>query len=140
MNSSEIRDRLRGYKGFVGVFPCDYLPNLQPGQALIANTDPHTKPGQHWVAFYRSNTGLEYFDSFGLPPLVPFSRKYINRSAHDHFSYSTIQLQHETSETCGHHCIAFVKHRLLNQPFAYLLAHFTSRHSENDQKVYEATR
>ena len=141
MNSSEIRNRLKGYKGFVGVFPCDRLPELIPGQALIANTDPHDKPGQHWVAFYRSKTGsLEYFDSFGLPPLVDDLRKYINRGAHSKFSYSRIQVQDASAETCGNHCIAFVKHRLLDQPFVNLLAHFTSVLTDNDKQVFNATR
>lgn len=141
MNSLEIRNQLKGYKGFLGVYPSDNLPDLKPGEGLIANTDPHNKPGQHWVAFYKNNTDtLEYFDSFGLPPLVPYFRKYINRSAHDRFTYSTVQLQHESSETCGNHCIAFIKHRLLDQPFVNLLAHFTSRHTANDRKVYDATK
>lgn len=141
MNSSEIRSQLKEYKGFVGVFPCDRLPELRPGQALIANTDSHDQPGQHWVAFYMSKTGvLEYFDSFGLPPLVPYFRKYINRSAHSKFSYSTIQVQDASGQTCGNHCIAFVKHRLLDQPFVNLLAHFTSVLTDNDQQVYNATR
>lgn len=141
MNNVEISAQLRGYNSFVGVFPCDRLPRLKPGQAMIVNTEPHTKPGEHWVAFYMTKSGaLEYFDSFGLPPLVPQLRKYINTQAHTRFSHSTIQLQHETSETCGNHCIAFVKHRLLNQPFINLLAHFSSSLEDNDHKVYSATK
>lgn len=141
MNTSQIKHKLRGYSGFVGVFPCDRLPQLKPGQAMIVNTDPHNEPGEHWVAFYKSHTGyLEYFDSFGMPPLVPLIRNYINRSDHGKFSYSTVQLQHESSQTCGNYCIAFVKHRLLNQPFVNLLAHFTSSFKDNDKKVYSATK
>lgn len=141
MNTSEIINQLKGYKDFIGVFPCDQLPPLERGQAIIVNTDPHNKPGEHWVAFHMTNLGhLEYFDSFGLPPLVPALRKYINRSAHSKFTYSTIQLQHETGETCGNYCIAFVKFRLSDQPFVSLLAHFTSSLTNNDQIVYSATR
>lgn len=141
MNSSQIKYNLRGYENFVGVFPCDLLPQLMPGQAMIVNTDPHNEPGEHWVAFYMTNTEhLEYFDSFGLPPLVPSLRSYINSSKHYKFTYSTIQLQHETGVTCGNYCIAFVKYRLSNQPFISLLAHFTSSLINNDQIVYKATR
>lgn len=141
MNSSDIRNQLRAYKGFLGVFPCDAIPPLKPGQALIANTDPHDKPGQHWVALYCSpEGGLEYFDSFGLPPMVDEIRKYINKSKHSHFSCSSVQLQHEASETCGNHCIAFVKHRLMKQPFTSLLAHFTNSQRNNDIKVFDAIR
>lgn len=136
MNNTEILRQLKGYKRFIGVFPCDLLPALKPGQAMIVNTDPHDKPGQHWVAFYMSeDLTLEYFDSFGLPPLVSQFRKYINRGAHKIFSYSTVQLQHNNSETCGKHCIAFVKHRLNNQSFIHLLAHFTKSLASNDREV-----
>jgi hypothetical protein len=140
MNTQEIQYQLKDYKAFVGVFPCDRLPSLKPGQAMIVNTDPHTKPGQHWVAFYKTKSmDLEYFDSFGLPPLVSHLKNYINMGAHNHFTYSTVQLQHESSQTCGNHCISFVKHRLLDQPFASLLAHFSSLLLNNDRKVYSAT-
>ena len=146
MNSSQIEHSLKGYKDFVGVFPCDLLPQLEPGQAMIVNTDPHNEPGEHWVAFYKSHAGcLEYFDSFGMPPLVPILRKYINMSAHYNFTYSTVHLQHESAQTCGNYCIAYVKHRLLNQPFVTLLSHFSSSSSSsslsnNDRKVYGATQ
>lgn len=141
MNSSEIRKQLRGYKNFVGVFPCDSLPQLQANQAMIVNTDPHNKPGEHWVAFYMDiPEHLEYFDSFGLPPIVHHLRKYINSSVHNNFVYSSVQLQHNSSDTCGNHCIAFVKHRLNKQPFVTLLAHFTSCTEDNDNKVHQATQ
>lgn len=141
MNSNQIRDNLKGYAGFVGVHPCDRLPQLKWGQAMIVNTDPHDQPGEHWVALYKSNLDcLEYFDSFGLPPLIPNIRKYINLSSHSSFTYSTVQLQHNTSETCGNYCIVFVKHRLLSLPFASLLAHFTTSQKDNDLKVNRAIK
>lgn len=140
MNTFQILTQLRGYKDFIGVFPCDRLPVLKSGQGMIVNTDPHNEPGAHWVSFYRSPEGcLEYFDSFGLPPLVPQLRNYINRCDHNIFTYSTIQVQHESSQTCGNHCISYIKHRLLNQPLSSLLAHFTRTLRDNDQKVYSAT-
>lgn len=136
MNTAQIKQHLKGYKGFIGVFPSDRLPHLKGGQAMIVNTDPHDEPGQHWVAFYMSeDLTLEYFDSFGMPPLVPDFRKYINRGAHVKFSYSTVQLQHDNSETCGKHCITFVKHRLSSISFFELLAHFTRSHRDNDRQV-----
>jgi hypothetical protein len=36
---------------------------------LIVNTDPHNKPGSHWVAIYGDGDGhTEFFDSYGKPP------------------------------------------------------------------------
>lgn len=141
MNSNQIRDSLKDYKDFIGVYPCDRLPRLKWGQAMIVNTDPHNRPGQHWVALHKTKLGcLEYFDSFGLPPLVPQIRKYINLSSHNSFTYSSVQLQHETGQTCGNYCIVFVKHRLLKLPFSSLLAHFTTSLEGNDTKVHRAIK
>lgn len=140
MNSRQISKQLRGYKNFVGVFPCDTIPEIGVENAVVVNTDPHNKPGEHWVALYMSKDGeMEYFDSFGLPPLSEHIQKYINSTPHISFSYSTIQLQHEDSETCGNHCIAYVKHRLSNQPLVCLIAHYTKNQKKNDKQVYKAT-
>ena len=141
MNTLEIKKQLKNYKRFVGVFPCDYIPDLNRGEGVIVNTDTHNKGGEHWVAIYMSPTGsMEYFDPFGLPPLVPHIREYINGSNHIFFSYSTIQLQDPSSTSCGGHCIAFIKHRLSDLPFEALLAHFTTSLLDNDKKVEEATK
>ena len=54
-----------------GVFPSDGLPTyrFKRPRFLIANTDPHHKPGRHWVAFYFPKKGpAEFFDSAGQPP------------------------------------------------------------------------
>ena len=59
---------------FLGVFAFDLIPlaSLMSSDSFprccIINTDPIGKPGQHWVAFYRENSGLEFFDSYGNSP------------------------------------------------------------------------
>ena len=59
----------------LGVFPAYHLPSTallrsrSRDVCFIANTDPHNRPGSHWLAFYyraRFRT-LEYFDSYGFP-------------------------------------------------------------------------
>lgn len=59
---------------FVGVFPADVIRIRQRVGAqkfpifFIANTDPSTKPGEHWVAFVILHQHvIEVFDSFGRP-------------------------------------------------------------------------
>jgi hypothetical protein len=55
---------------FLGVYPSDLLPltNMPKNSALVFNTDPQDKPGQHWIAVYVDKGGKgEYFDSYGLP-------------------------------------------------------------------------
>ena len=141
MNTRQIQKQLRGYKNFIGVYPSDSIPPLGIGEAVIVNTDPQDKPGEHWVAMYMSEeVELEYFDSFGIAPLSPNIQEYISVTPHLSFSYSTIQLQHEESETCGNHCIAYVKHRLSGQPLVCLVAHYTSNPKNNDRRVYVATK
>ena len=58
---------------FQGVFPSDQLPSsiLRYPAVLVANVDPHEKPGSHWCAFYFTQDQKgEFFDSYGY--LAPF--------------------------------------------------------------------
>ena len=57
-------------KIFGGVFAADELPKVITSPCgFVANTDPSTEPGTHWVAFYfPSRDKGEFFDSYGYPP------------------------------------------------------------------------
>ena len=58
-------------KIFDGVFPADEVPEIIDTFpcGFVANTDPSTEPGMHWVAFYfPSREKGEFFDSYGNPP------------------------------------------------------------------------
>ena len=65
------------------MFARDELPDLMHMQqpfALVFNTDPHDKPGQHWLAIYGPSDGplKFFFDSFGMPPsYYGFSTSFI---------------------------------------------------------------
>ena len=56
----------------LGVFPANHIPpHLPLGRGVIANTDPASLPGRHWIAFYLNQQNeLECFDSFGKSPAV----------------------------------------------------------------------
>ena len=57
---------------FRGVFSRDTLPSTING-LLVCNTDPHGKPGEHWIAMCINDDGHgEYFDSFERPPTKVF--------------------------------------------------------------------
>lgn len=111
MNGNKIKRILRRFcpKEFLGVFPCDRLPNRLPMRRpllLVCNTDPHNKPGQHWIAIYldENNRG-EYFDSLGLPPTIHFEiflRKFCR-----YYIYNNVQIQNFISHYCGHYVILF---------------------------------
>ena len=86
---------------FLGVFALDQIPSSfsQYPCAYVANTDPSSRKGQHWVAFYHeSSTQLEFFDSYGLPPQTydfPFPS---NLSS---LKYNACLLQSLSSSVCG---------------------------------------
>ena len=71
MNTSQITHALEQdpvtSKKFCGVFPSDKLPQTIDRYpcGFIANTDPSSEPGTHWIAFYfPSEQKGEFFDSY----------------------------------------------------------------------------
>ena len=75
MNTLEIKQALKSNKftkrNFSEVYAADELPKSLDTFpcGFIANTDPSTKPGTHWVAFYfSSHEKGEFFDSYGYSP------------------------------------------------------------------------
>jgi hypothetical protein len=55
---------------FGGVYPRDLLPETLDQKAIVINTDPHDKPGAHWVCLYVTSPVVLYFDSYGLHPFI----------------------------------------------------------------------
>jgi len=74
INCREILQPLRQLDvKHVGIYPADRLPMVWTrSTAIVANTDDHNRPGEHWIAFFLDEhaTGT-YFDSYGIPPLYP---------------------------------------------------------------------
>ena len=75
MNTLQIKQALERNtftkKIFVGVFAADEVPEIIDTFpcGFVANTDPSTEPGTHWIAFYfPSREKGEFFDSYGNPP------------------------------------------------------------------------
>ena len=88
-----------------GVFACNELPDtvLRPS-AIVVNTDPADRPGQHWICIYFDEDGHgEYFDSFGLRPKSMFER-YMNNHCIA-WTFNKKQMQSLVSRFCGHYCI-----------------------------------
>ena len=111
MRSSTIERAMRQHgetrDAFLGVFASDQLP-VPPKRrtvALIANTDPSNKQGQHWCAFYITPSCVYYFDSYGFPPLVKsFERLLRCRRRRQVFGR---RLQGRGS-ACGYYCMYFI--------------------------------
>ena len=97
-------------KQFLGTFPSDQCPSSpRPLTCFVSNTHPHTKPGQHWIAFYvESNGCVYYFDPYGLPPISVYHKEFLKKSSDGRGTYNKQQLQNLYSKTCGAHCISFL--------------------------------
>src|SRR5277367_2607312 len=110
MNSKNISDilKVRCKDMFLGVFPRDRLPLTLPPRRpllLICNTDPHSRPGEHWIALYVSSTTGEYFDSFGQSPLLIFKR-FLDKFCPKWIMIDK-KLQSILSSFCAHYCIFY---------------------------------
>jgi hypothetical protein len=94
---------------FSGVCPSDLLPThaIIRNGTVIVNADPHTRSGSHWLAIRLEpkSSSAFYFDSYGLPPLVPAVQSFLRRTS-SVWEYNT-QLQGLTSTACGHYCCLF---------------------------------
>jgi hypothetical protein len=103
---------------WLGVFSRDELPDLRRVKrpsALVFNTDPKDKPGQHWLAIFCPRQGpLEFFDSFGFPP------KFYSLDSLD-FTHHCFSYQSSLSSLCGHYCIMFIYFRSLGNSYRQIL-------------------
>lgn len=97
---------------FLGCFPIDRLPQIKNGRrrgdiAFIVNSDPHNKPGQHWLAVYISSTVVVFFDSLAQPAWT-YSTKLesiIRRQNNRKVWTVGIPLQSVYSNLCGQYCV-----------------------------------
>jgi hypothetical protein len=86
-------------------------------RSFIANTDPSTAPGYHWVAFVvlaDRPSVIYFFDSFGMP-LTAYDDLYRACMDKGYFSDTRIvssvnsrSLQGAESTVCGHYCVLFL--------------------------------
>jgi len=127
---------------FYGTVPCDRLPKTLPQEgptAYIVNTDPHDKPGMHWIALWADKDKCEILDSYGLPLDVygtaePF-REWLDR----HFKYHIFNgksLQSLFSQSCGGYALMFLIDRAEGRDLNAFLSRFKKNEFvENDRKV-----
>lgn len=119
-----------------GVFPADQIPRrwTKPA-AIIANTDGHRQPGSHWVAMYVGSSGrATYFDSYGLPPLVPQHLLRLRGNC-SFYRWNTKRLQSATSNVCGQYCIMFLHYMCRNYSLSDFNNIFTTDLERNDNIV-----
>ena len=141
MNTRDLFRHLakRCQNQLLGIFPADKLPRLLPNSRpllLVCNTDPHHKPGQHWITIYLdTQKGGEFFDSFGRSP-SPVFRDFMDKHC-IRWTYNAIQLQSVISSFCGHYCVFYCLFKLLHYSMDSIVKCFTTDTSLNDLIVHK---
>ena len=141
MNSTQILSYLKKLPGIqhIGVYASDRMPNyIRPSTAIIVNTDPHTRSGTHWVAFYldRNAEHVEYFDSFGSPPHLPDFQRFLKRIGR-RYIYNRNRLQGFNSSVCGYYCLLYLlckSHGMTMNEFVNSFSFINFVH--NDTSIY----
>ena len=98
------------------------FPKQYGSVAIIQNTDPRNRKGEHYLLWYSNRPGLvEYFDSFGRPI-----------SAYPHIQIpdakivqvNKAQLQPDESRNCSLYCLYVLKNRLQNRTMESIMKDF----------------
>ena len=94
---------------------------------FIFNVDDSKKIGSHWLAvFVDDKSRGYYFDSYGLPPLVPNIAHTLRKNCKT-FQFNDRQLQSDFSSVCGDFCLMFLYYMC----FGIELQTFFDQFSEN---------
>lgn len=138
MNTSEIWSALRSHpllcKYAIGVFASDQIPTKSKRNiCFIANTQPITEPGQHWIAFFCDNENrCDFFDSYGTNPTLHF-KKFLKTAKS--VKKNTRQIQSNLSTCCGQYCLFYLTLRCEKKSHEEILRLFSSNLHENDKFV-----
>lgn len=142
MNGLQIEQTLNRCKEakllFKGVYASDRLPTFKNKPfSFIANTDGHTEPGTHWVAFYVDNGGVvEFFDTYGRSPystMFPDTfGKYVSRR---HCLYNSRILEGIFGNTCGQLSIYYTCLRARGLSFKTIIESLSTNVCLNDEIV-----
>ena len=140
MNARQIDKILRAKckDMFLGVFPIDRLPQQIPHRRpllLVCNTDPHDKPGEHWIVLFVHARDGEYFDSYGELPRRRF-KNYMDKFC-SNWTRNDMQLQSIISTYCAHYCIFFCLYKYIGYSMKNITDCFLNDTSFNDWLVHK---
>ena len=121
-------------KIYGGIHAADQLHDIETyPKALIVNTDPIEKPGQHWVAiFFEDKNRACYFDSFGERPNKTISNYLKNIKT---IYYNTEQVQPDNSYLCGLYCVFFLRLMAKRVPYSSILSRFSRENLKRNDRL-----
>ena len=119
MNTFELAKAMHMAPDFYGVVPCCEIEQYKKHNVvgLIVNTDPHNKPGQHWIALYKTGKTLNFFDSFGREMqdfAEPFASIMEDFATGCKVQSNKRQYQHVFSDTCGRWTLYYILSKICN--------------------------
>ncbi len=138
MDAGKIKRLLKKRCGrsFLGVFSIDRLPSTLPPRRpllLVCNTDPHDRPGSHWIVMFIDLNG-EFFDSFGQEP-APAFRRYLEHYCNS-FTVNSKPIQSVLSAFCGHYAVFYCLMKTLNYSMSDIDNAFSSDTALNDYLIH----
>lgn len=148
MYDSEIEEVMKPDHNFVGVISADEINTLpiKPKMSFIINTDPRDKPGEHWQACRIDSTfdkSVEFYCPFGDDPQPSFMKgikKLVDKMKLPYmlkFKINKVKNQDVRSDTCGFHCINFLKKRGAGQSFKQATGYKEQDNSQQMEKEVE---
>ncbi len=128
-------------KQFGGVYPADKLPTIvrHRPRIYIANTDPSSEPGKHWVSLYFPRNGpSEFFDSLGHSPRYygwRFERALLNEGRG--YLFNGLRIQQEGTITCGQFCLYYAFHRCRGESMDKIVKRFHRHNLRLNEDIVE---
>ena len=90
--------------------------------------------GTHWVCCWPGGSGMEYFDSFGMPPPLEWEEE-MHALGNESFLRNADQIQSVDSVHCGYYWLLFLNERNRGVPFADILRRFSGDVWANERAV-----
>ena len=114
LTDGELKDLVKYYKikNYRGAYIDDRMPEKLLNGFYIINLNGHS----HWTCLLKDGASCYYFDSYGFPASAE-----VEELVGGDYIHSDVQVQAETSTSCGYFCIAFMRSmgKAKNKQLAY---------------------
>ena len=109
------------------------VPHNHKLALFIYNLEPSYMKGVHWVSTYVKNNVINYFDSFGMPPM----QEIVDHAKKKNLTllHQDQQLQNLKSSVCGYYCLYFLNEMHKRYDYFGLLQPFTRDTKYNDDFI-----